>query len=566
MVNRLVSVNDDLELPQEVREKFAESTELSATIGDRVGYQPGFDIVLLWGQSNMSGRGTPYSTRTDPANPAIKQWRTSGTLGIQEAREPLNMHDIPSGIGPGLQFARWYAARRLVPGRKVLLVPCAHGGTQLSTTETPLGWRRGVAGNLYANGIAQAQAALAAANAIPGTVNRIVVVLWLQGETDGTNLVPGETYRADLDADITGSRTDLGIADLPWVIGTMVPEYLSVGTRAAINAVHRDTPNRLDKVDVAVSAANMNKGDGNHFDGPGNRFNGKAMFDAFERIVEGLAPYQEPIGVVLGPVAGLNVVATSAQVLTASWNALDGASSYRVEYQEPGSSTWIQVGTTVGTTLPVGALVGSTTYNVRVVPIAGGLDGIPSAAVARTTAAEVTDASDSFNRANGSIGSPDVGPAWTVVNGTFLVTDNLAQHGSASNSQTVLEASRADAIVRIKMALLDHTTTSTRNCRIIWRSDGTTSNFWTVQYRSNQNVYQLYKYVGGAATGGLDLPFNPSDGDVVTISTTGDLHAIRINGTLVHRFVDAHSNTATKHGFGGSGTNIARYDDFKIAH
>ena len=247
---------------------------------------PGYDIVLLAGQSNMSGRGTPFSPKTDPSDPRILQWRTHGTTGIQLAEEPLDMHDTPRGIGPAMPFARWYAARSLTPARKLLLVPTAHGGTRITVDDE---WRRGPAGNLYANAIAQTLAARAAAHAAePEGEHRIVAVLWCQGESDGDANVSGEDYRSDLDAVIRGFRTDLGVDDLPVVILTMMPEYLPIGTRAAIDAVHHDTPNRLPRTSVAIGESGAGAlADGNHYDAAQQRRNGRAMYEAWAGIVEG---------------------------------------------------------------------------------------------------------------------------------------------------------------------------------------------------------------------------------------------------------------------------------------
>ena len=254
-----------------------------------VAADPGYDIVLLAGQSNMSGRGTPFSRELDPLDPRIDQWGTHGRLGIKPATEPLDMHDVPSGIGPGLQFARWYAAARPAPQRKVLLVPTAHGGTPLSSDDSPLGWRWGVPGNLAENAVTQTLAAKRSADAVPGTTNRIVAILWLQGETDGDRLTPSETYRADLDALIAGLRRALDAPEAPFIVGTMAPEYLSTGTRAHIDVVHRDTPNRVARTDVAVAPIGMTHDDGNHFNAAGARFIGRAMFEAFERVSDGTA-------------------------------------------------------------------------------------------------------------------------------------------------------------------------------------------------------------------------------------------------------------------------------------
>lgn len=345
---------------------------------------PGYDIVILAGQSNMSGRGTPFSGTTDRVNSRVDQWKTHGTLGIQPATEPLDMHDTPSGIGPGLQFARWYAARRLSPNRRVLLVPAAHGGTRITVDAH---WRRGVAGNLYANMITQTTAALAAANAIAGTSNRIVGMLWCQGESDGDASVTGPAYLADFDAILNGVRTDLGIADLPLVVMTMMPQYLSTGTRAAINAVHRETPLRIAGTDVAVGQSGVGLNDGNHYDAAQQRSNGRAVYDAFERIKEGLSPYYEEF-------RAASVTAVTAApgntALALSWAAATRATDYVVEYRVSGASTWTTAGTTSATTYSLTGLTNGTAYDVRVTARAAGFTATPSPTASATPVAIVT--------------------------------------------------------------------------------------------------------------------------------------------------------------------------------
>lgn len=244
----------------------------------------GYDVVVLAGQSNMSGRGGAYdATRYDPIDPRIQQYGTSGAFAnlISQAVEPLAMIDTPTGMGPGIVFARWYA-RTIPVNRSVLLVPVALGGTAFESgtnrwkvTHTPIG------NNLYETAITQTTAALAAA----GSNARVVAALWLQGETDGDNNVTQNTYAADLDALINGLRTRLGVPGLPFIVGQMVPEYFSTGSRTAINAAHLDTPNRVTRTAVALAPTASNNGDGNHFNAPGQRIIGKRMFDAYRQIV-----------------------------------------------------------------------------------------------------------------------------------------------------------------------------------------------------------------------------------------------------------------------------------------
>jgi hypothetical protein len=245
----------------------------------------GYDVILLAGQSNMSGRGTPYSATTDPGQPMIFQYKgkapNKGT--IIPAAEPLDMVDTPNGIGPGFQFARWYVANGLNNGRKVLLVPTAQGGTPLTRVATPT-WKPSVTGSLYSNAISQANGAIAAEAG-----SKIVAVLWLQGETDGDLNASGTDYQADFDALINGFRANItGAATVPFILAGMVPEYLGTGTRQAINNVHGDTPNRITRTAYVPPPTASHLGDGNHYNAAGARKIAEDMFTAYMRVFTGL--------------------------------------------------------------------------------------------------------------------------------------------------------------------------------------------------------------------------------------------------------------------------------------
>ena len=141
------------------------------------------DLILLAGQSNMSGRGIGAAPR-DLSCPGVFQFGNSGEWAgkVRPAVEPLAMHDEPPGIGPGVAFARHYLRRR--PNRQVLLVPVAHGGTALICDGSPQWcWQvdRPGAYSLFENAAHQVVAATAAA----GSSARWVAALWVQGETDG---------------------------------------------------------------------------------------------------------------------------------------------------------------------------------------------------------------------------------------------------------------------------------------------------------------------------------------------------------------------------------------------
>lgn len=339
----------------------------------------GYDLILLWGQSNMSGRGAAYdTTRYDPSHPRVQQWGASGTYAgvISQAVEPLAMKDVPTGIGPGLVFARWYLNSAPV-NRRVLLVPSALGGTQLSSA-LATGWRRGVAGGLYAQAVAQAQAALAAA----GANARITAILWIQGETDGDNGISGSAYQTDLDALITGARTDLGVPNLPFVMGQMVPEYLATGTRAAINTIHLATPSRVTGVRVAPGVIANNNNDGNHYNAIAQRILGRGMFDAYQRILTGAADPTPPS--VPGQTTGLATSSVGATALTLTWAATTGAASYNVQQKTTAGPTFSTIATTTGLTVNATGLTTGTSYDFRVIPVSTAGPGTVSATVSAT--------------------------------------------------------------------------------------------------------------------------------------------------------------------------------------
>ena len=347
----------------------------------------GYDLVLLMGQSNKSGRGTPFSVpNTDPVDPRIYQYGNSGTYvnQISMAVEPLAMHDIPSGIGPGLVFARWYV-QTLAPSRRVLLVPVAHGGTGFGH-DGGYTWLPGdlSVSNLFENAISQAQAALAAA----GPNSRIVAATWLQGETDGSNNVPGATYQANLDLLITTLRSRLSLPNLPFIVAQMVPEYLGTGTRAQVNAVHIDTPRRQLYAGFSYGAVGQNMGDGNHFNAVGQRINGMNMFDAYRRALA------NTLGVNPVAVSPVSVVQSGTSI-NVSWpRPYCRVTDYPTEYSTDGGATWSPVARTQGldpTAVVTGMTLGAT-VNVRVSTTneAGSVKSAPAQITLATLPGQVT--------------------------------------------------------------------------------------------------------------------------------------------------------------------------------
>ncbi|KAK9054311.1 hypothetical protein SSX86_025389 [Deinandra increscens subsp. villosa] len=172
----------------------------------------GKTIILLAGQSNMSGRGGVQNNTWDGVVPLQSQpnpsiLRLTANLTWVQARDPLHKDiDVQAtcGLGPGMAFANRVLERD--PGLGPLgLVPCAVGGpmgTKISQ------WGRG--GVLYRQLLRRARVARRGGGLIRG-------VLWFQGESDTVSEVDARMYKRRLVNLFANLRADLGSPLLPIV-------------------------------------------------------------------------------------------------------------------------------------------------------------------------------------------------------------------------------------------------------------------------------------------------------------------------------------------------------------
>lgn len=284
--------SDTKQLPDAVRARIAanimdQSTlegqaALSAAAGNVA--DAGSDVVLLVGQSNEVSFGTGIDlTYLDMPETRVKQFASSGTyvdqaiLAIDPLFHPLQQANT---VGNGPAFGKQYS--RIIPTtRDVLLVPAAYGSTGFSTTSLtppPSGYST-VAGGTWARadqvgGVNRRDYAIAQANkaVAAGRNNRIVAVIWIQGEAD-TNAMSAGDYQTALDGLIADFRTRItGASDVPFLVGQMIPERVASSTQAAAqNTVHVETQARLTRTGFFYGPSGMNLGDNLHYSAAGQR-------------------------------------------------------------------------------------------------------------------------------------------------------------------------------------------------------------------------------------------------------------------------------------------------------
>lgn len=247
----------------------------------------GTDVVLLAGQSNMVGFGLGFDAALDGTpDPRILQWSRTGTRGrIVPATDPLRHPGVAEGrVGLGLSFARAYLATR-APGRSVLLVPAAVGGTGFANGR----WNPG--DDLFEGAVRRTRAALAAA---PNAC--LAAILWHQGESD-VGALSGPDYAARLARTVAAFRARIGGARrVPFVTGRFEPGWVGPTPQqtAILDALAHLSDTVPLTVNVSAEGLTGNPGDRIHFDAASQRALGRRYFEGLLALVGERAPAAKP--------------------------------------------------------------------------------------------------------------------------------------------------------------------------------------------------------------------------------------------------------------------------------
>ena len=183
------------------------SQEVSTPV--RLPAQEDFHLYLLFGQSNMAGRGKLVDEHDQP-HPRVLEFTSENTWA--PATEPLHF-DVPKicGAGIGASFAEEMA--KADTSVTIGLVPCAYSGASLED------WRTG--GVRFEAVLVRAKAA-SKSGVIKG-------ILWHQGETDGGEEALATSYLERLELAITEWREALGAPRVPVVAGKLCESLPTVG-------------------------------------------------------------------------------------------------------------------------------------------------------------------------------------------------------------------------------------------------------------------------------------------------------------------------------------------------
>ncbi|WP_237581556.1 sialate O-acetylesterase [Clavibacter phaseoli] len=246
----------------------------------------GYDVVVILGQSNAQGVGTGWDPAVDVSVPGLDQLAGSGAKAGQIVPAKDSLSHVTTwttsggvqAVGPGMELGRHMLADAR-PGRKVLLVPAAMASTSMTGDGTyawnPSDTRSRI--NLFTRALGQIDAALA-----QDPDNRLVAVVWAQGESDATrtNAAGYQSMLLDL-----VDRLNARYGAVPFLIGGMVPEWLNVSTlRQAIDTAQQGMPALRANVSYIPGAAGYSRAeDSIHYTAAGARAMGDKYFAAYQR-------------------------------------------------------------------------------------------------------------------------------------------------------------------------------------------------------------------------------------------------------------------------------------------
>ena len=196
-------------------------------------------FILLAGQSNMAGRGIagqedlteipdllvfrPGNIFKSAVEPVTRDRKFIGTFTSDgkkvETADPWD-NILPKsgeqvvGTGPGRTFGKLLLD--LYPGKQIVLLPCAVGGTSIAA------WMPGGADDWDAHNFPYDNAVKLAKEA--QKYGRIIAVCWHQGESDAAKQT--QDYTQKLQTVTRNFRRDLGLGnDVPFIAGDMASFY-----------------------------------------------------------------------------------------------------------------------------------------------------------------------------------------------------------------------------------------------------------------------------------------------------------------------------------------------------
>lgn len=168
---------------------------------------PKLDLFLCIGQSNMAGRGELLS---EDMTPIDNVFLFNSTNTWEPAANPMNKYSnirkelAMQKMGPVYSFAKEMASRSNKP---IGLIVNARGGSKIES------WLKGSKDSLYESTLKRIKEAL--------KYGELKAILWHQGCANAGKVWKIKAYPEQLKQLVADLRADLGMPDIPFIIGQL---------------------------------------------------------------------------------------------------------------------------------------------------------------------------------------------------------------------------------------------------------------------------------------------------------------------------------------------------------
>lgn len=149
-------------------------------------------------------------------------------------------------------------------------------------------------------------------------------------------------------------------------------------------------------------------------------------------------------------------------------------------------------------------------------------------------------ASDTFDRANGALGTADSGQNWSLNSGAWVINTNQAAFtGGTVVRNATIDDGQTDGVWQCTIPV------ALSGGLVIRETAADTMLF----LKPNGGLLKLFRVTAGILTtigsGGA-----PGAGSVIKIAGAGDALDVWLDGTLIYSVVEAQGDTSTSHGIG----------------
>ncbi|NQT18596.1 MAG: M6 family metalloprotease domain-containing protein [Planctomycetes bacterium] len=270
-------------LPADARVYFAIRTTNHAGIESDLSNSPYVDIsityrvFILAGQSNMVGLGLLYQLPADLQT-------LPDNVELHAAALDSSLHQVTGQFGPEIMFS--HEISRAWPQEHIIVIKYAVYGATMADWAPDWDPERAATMGHTAFGPLYRKLMDYIPGVLDGRIVEFAGVLWMQGEGDAAIPLAAEQYAENLQVLIQRFRQDLGVADLPFILGRINPPADRYPQVAQVREAQAQAENAILRTKMVSTEGLTKHADHVHYDTRGQMELGIRFAQAYLELTE----------------------------------------------------------------------------------------------------------------------------------------------------------------------------------------------------------------------------------------------------------------------------------------